>query len=230
MGEAKDDHVRDLGEALDYRFPRVPIADRRFDPSQRRLRHAAMFPPSSAWNSSAIGSWVWWSRICCSAVSRTRPRGIWRAGQSALVRRESLARVAHTFGHRSRGDLVEGRRRRNRPRQSGTVGRCLRGGFGRGPLPMADWTPRRVLSVRTGEPLIAEAVAPPRDAKTALQEWAQGRGLPLPVYTVIDQAGLAHEPMFHISVIVEGEKPADGRGHIEAGPRNKPPPRRCWSA
>lgn len=37
-----------------------------------------------------------------------------------------------------------------------------------------------------------------RDAKTALQEWAQARGLPPPAYTELDRTGPDHAPEFHI--------------------------------
>ena len=42
------------------------------------------------------------------------------------------------------------------------------------------------------------------DAKTALQEWAQGKGLPVPQYVETGRAGPAHSPIFTISVKIEG--------------------------
>jgi ribonuclease-3 len=55
-------------------------------------------------------------------------------------------------------------------------------------------------------------VEPPRDAKTALQEWAQGRGLPLPVYREIGRDGPPHEPVFTMEARVEGHEPIRAQG------------------
>lgn len=44
--------------------------------------------------------------------------------------------------------------------------------------------------------------APPKDAKTALQEWAQSRGLDLPSYAVVAREGPPHAPRFVVSVSV----------------------------
>jgi ribonuclease-3 len=59
--------------------------------------------------------------------------------------------------------------------------------------------------------LEAERV-PPQDAKTALQEWAQGRALPLPRYHEIAREGPPHDPLFTVQVWVEGLPPATAQG------------------
>lgn len=53
---------------------------------------------------------------------------------------------------------------------------------------------------------------PLRDAKTTLQEWAQGKGLVAPTYTVTNRAGPDHAPEFTTRVDVVGCAPASGRG------------------
>ena len=70
----------------------------------------------------------------------------------------------------------------------------------------------RDLIVRLWAPLFDAAPRPPQDAKTALQEWAQGRGLPLPRYREVLRSGPAHNPRFVIEVTVEGFPSQSGEG------------------
>jgi ribonuclease III len=51
-----------------------------------------------------------------------------------------------------------------------------------------------------------------RDGKTALQEWAQARALPIPNYTEGSRTGPAHSPVFEINVEVQGYLPAQAQG------------------
>jgi ribonuclease III len=51
-----------------------------------------------------------------------------------------------------------------------------------------------------------------RDAKTRLQEWAQGRGLPAPAYRETARSGPAHAPRFVVEAVVQGLAPEQGEG------------------
>jgi ribonuclease-3 len=55
--------------------------------------------------------------------------------------------------------------------------------------------------------------APPlRDPKTVLQEWAQARGMPTPVYREIARSGPHHNPEFRVAVQLPQLAPAEGSG------------------
>ena len=53
---------------------------------------------------------------------------------------------------------------------------------------------------------------PLRDPKTVLQEWAQGKGLPTPVYSEVERTGPHHDPQFRVAVNLPGLAPAEGLG------------------
>lgn len=68
----------------------------------------------------------------------------------------------------------------------------------------------RALILRAwGGRLTAEA-EPARDAKTAVQEWAQARALAAPRYEEVSRSGPDHEPHFVMRVLLPGYEPEIG--------------------
>ncbi len=53
---------------------------------------------------------------------------------------------------------------------------------------------------------------PLRDSKTSLQEWAQARGLPTPIYKEVARSGPEHAPQFRVAVEINGFEPIDAPG------------------
>jgi len=68
----------------------------------------------------------------------------------------------------------------------------------------------RTFVLREWQPLFEAPPKPGRDAKTALQEWAQSKGFGLPVYRVKGRSGPDHAPLFTVEVEVKGVKPVEG--------------------
>ena len=65
---------------------------------------------------------------------------------------------------------------------------------------------------RAWQPRMLNPLRPLRDAKTALQEWAQARGLPTPLYREVSRTGPDHAPDFEIAAEVQGLISALGSG------------------
>jgi ribonuclease-3 len=62
------------------------------------------------------------------------------------------------------------------------------------------------------EALMRSPRRPLRDPKTALQEWAQARGLPVPIYREIERSGPDHAPEFTVCVEIAGFAEARAKG------------------
>jgi ribonuclease-3 len=64
-------------------------------------------------------------------------------------------------------------------------------------------------------PLLAEMKAPPHDPKTALQEWAQARGLGLPRYDVVATNGPDHALAFTVAATIAGHEPMTATASVK---------------
>lgn len=76
----------------------------------------------------------------------------------------------------------------------------------------SDFVTVQAIVARFWAPLLNADLAPPQEPKTALQEWAQGRGLPLPEYREVSRTGPDHAPEFMIEVSVKGQPPQQASG------------------
>ena len=66
---------------------------------------------------------------------------------------------------------------------------------------------------------VAAAAVPPKDPKSALQEFALARGLALPRYDVLSRQGPPHDPVFVIAVEVDGKRGEGRAGSKRAAER-----------
>ena len=60
--------------------------------------------------------------------------------------------------------------------------------------------------------LMEAQAEPPKDPKTALQEWTQAETMGLPVYREVERTGPPHAPVFEVAARVGRLAPAMGRG------------------
>ena len=139
------------------------------------------------------------------------PEGDLARRLAALVRKESLATVAKDldlgrFLILAKGEIEAGEHR-NPALLADSCEAVIGALYLDGGL-----EPARAFIVRHWTPLLEAAPAPPQDSKTKLQEWAQGRGLPLPAYREVGRRGPDHEPVFDVEVSVQGQAPARGEG------------------
>ncbi len=136
---------------------------------------------------------------------------------NALVRKETVAEVAHAIGlgdflHLSKSESQGGGRAK--PAILANALEAVIGAlFLDGGLPAAEafvdahWSER---VDRTSDAM--------KDPKTRLQEWAQKDAMRPPTYTIVAQAGPPHEPVFTVEVQVGGRPPlrAEGRSRRAA--------------
>ena len=71
-------------------------------------------------------------------------------------------------------------------------------------------------------------VRPLRDPKTMLQEWAQGRGLPTPIYREVERKGPQHNPSSGFQSNCRTTRPPKAWASLNGRPSSRPR-RRCWT-
>jgi ribonuclease III len=120
---------------------------------------------------------------------------------ASLVSQPVLAQVAETIGLGEALSVAPGEARAGVKRRATVLADALEAALGAvfldGGLP-----PAREFVRRAWDSAMNGQGTPPKDAKTALQEWAQKRGLDLPAYTVSARSGPPHAPVFEVTVSI----------------------------
>lgn len=128
-----------------------------------------------------------------------------------LVRREALAEVAKAIDLGAylvlaAGDVAAGARSHPKLLADATEA-VIAALYLDGGLAVAEGFIRRNWATQ-----VSALSEKPVEPKTALQEWAQGHGRPLPSYSIVRTAGAAHDPVFEVRVEVKGLEPAQAEG------------------
>ena len=127
--------------------------------------------------------------------------------RATLVRQEALAQIAGSLDLGAQLRLGPGELRSGGHRRESILADALEALIG-AIYRDAGLGPAQAFIRRHWRARLEEMRSPPRDPKTSLQEWAQGRGLALPDYQVVEVGGAAHAPRFEVSVRVAELPPA----------------------
>lgn len=117
---------------------------------------------------------------------------------NALVRKETCADVAREIDlgavlRLGRSEMLSGGRRKN-----ALLGDAMEAVIAAVYLD-AGYDPARKMVLRLWGDRLTSVAADARDAKTALQEWAQARGMAPPAYAETARSGPDHAPVFEIT-------------------------------
>ena len=129
----------------------------------------------------------------------------------ALVRQEALARVAGEIDLGNHLNLARSEEESGGRNNPATLADACEAVIGALYLDGGLETAARFIR-SAWRAMLAETPSPPKDAKTALQEWVQGRGWPLPSYREVSREGPDHGPVFTVEVSIQGFEAVSGQG------------------
>ena len=129
----------------------------------------------------------------------------------ALVRKESLAEIAHNIGLPSLIRMGHGEHEFSRRENEAIIADVFEALLGAIYLD-GGLAPAKKIIAQYFMPAMLKNSCPPQDAKTTLQEWLQSKGLGLPHYTLVEQKGPDHRPTFIVAVTAGQLGSAEGIG------------------
>ena len=194
-----------LEAQLDYRFKDISLAE-------RALTHLSATSTASAAN--RLDSYqrleFLGDRVLGLVVADMLYAAHSEAGEgelsirlAALVRREACAEVAAQWGVGPHLRLGVGEAQAGGREKTAILADACESLIGAVFLD-GGFNPARALIEKAWAPRMRAIAAPERDAKTALQEWAQARALAAPAYDEVERSGPDHAPKFTVQVSIEG--------------------------
>ena len=130
---------------------------------------------------------------------------------AALVQGTTLAEIAAENGLGAHIALSEGERAQGGEENENILADVLEAVIGAIHLDGGPGAARDVV-LALWDKRIDILTAPPQEAKTALQEWAQGQGYGLPRYEIVARSGPDHAPRFTVAVHIDGAGSAQADG------------------
>ena len=192
-----------LEARLGYRFADPDLLD-------RALTHSSAVSPSRRIERSYQRLEFLGDRVLGLVVADLLYRRLPRANEgelsralNALVRKETCAAIARELDLGAEMNLGDSEARTGGAQKEAILGDVAEAVIGAiycdGGLGKAFEVVERLFGDYVGHAGIDRA-----DAKTTLQEWAQGRGLEPPLYVEIERKGPDHAPLFTIAVRLDG--------------------------
>lgn len=185
---------------------------------QRALTHSSAVSPSKRTSESYQRFEFLGDRVLGLVVADMLSERLPKANEgelsrtlNSLVRKETCARVARSLGMGSFIKLGESEARTGGADKDAILGDVCEAVIG---AIYADGglEPAYTFVARMFGDNLDVAQARKADAKTALQEWAQAKGLEPPTYLETARTGPDHAPLFTISVVVRGYEPIMAEG------------------
>jgi ribonuclease-3 len=206
--DVPEHRLKDLSEVLGHSFARPELLDEALTHASATRKRGRGYERLEFLGDRVLGL------VIAHALLETFPKE--REGDIAkrharLVSREALVHVAQAIGLGAHIRLSKGEAEAGSRGSEAVLADVAEAVIAALYLDGGLEAARRFIGARW-QPLIAADAAPPRDAKTRLQEWAQARGLGLPGYTEVSAKGPAHAPERVIEVRVPGHPPASGVG------------------
>ena len=200
----RNDDIDALEKAIRYAFEDKKLLT-------EALTHSSANDAVSNERLEFLGDRVLGLVIAQALVARfpTESEGTLAPRLNGLVRRETLAAVAEAVNLGAHMKMARSESQSGGRRKQGMLADAMEAViaavFLDGGLPAA-----RDVILDGWRPHLDAQEAAPIDAKTALQEWAQGRALPLPTYTTLSREGPDHKPVFRIEVSISTGERAEG--------------------